>query len=242
MGERLNMNVLIGHTGFIGSSLNQNYFNLRISSKDWKNIANKSISADEVVITAPSGLKWKANQDPEKDLQNIKELVYNIKNKFKSIRRLILVSSNDTILLTSEYGKNRKYFNDLLEKYCTENKIELFIFYLGMTFGKNAKKGMVFDFLNGNFDYYKGGVYQLYPVSRLEKDIDHCVKNNIRRALFCSEPIKTSEVKAIFGITENSSSDVLYEVKPFGIPAISKNEIFGQIEQLKKGVLKYKCN
>lgn len=229
--------VLIGYTGFIGSSLNQNYFNLRISSKDWKNIANKSISADDVLITAPSGLKYKANQEPEKDLQNIKELVYNIKNKFKSIRRLILVSSNDTILLTSEYGRNRKYFNDLLEKYCAENNIELFIFYLGMTFGKNAKKGMVFDFLNGNFDYYKGGVYQFYPVSRIEQDIDYCIKHNIKRALFCSEPIETSEVKELFGITENSSSDVLYEVKPFGIPAISKDEIFDRINELKKSCL-----
>lgn len=234
MGEGLNMNVLIGHTGFIGSSLNQDYFDVRISSKDWNTISNNSISADDAVITAPSGLKWKANQDPEKDLQNIKELVYNIKNKFKSIRKLILVSSNDAILLTSEYGKNRKYFNDLLEKYCFENNIELYIFYLGMTFGKNAKKGMVFDFLNGNFDYYKGGVYQLYPVSRLFDDIRYCVKNNIQRALFCSEPIETSEVKALFGITENSLSDVSYKVEPFGIPAIKKSEIFDCINELKK--------
>ena len=103
-----------------------------------------------------------------------------------------------------------------------------------MTFGKNAKKGMVFDFLNGNFDYYKGGVYQLYPVSRLSDDIRYCVKNNIQRALFCSEPIETSAVKALFGISENSLSDVYYKVKPFGIPAISKDEIFKCIGQLKK--------
>lgn len=228
------MNVLIGCNGFIGSSLNQDYFNLRISSKDWDSISDNSISANEVIITAPSGLKYKVNQDPEKDLQNIKELVQIIKNKFKSIRKIILISSNDSILLTSEYGKNRKYFNDLLEKYCFENKIELYIFYLGMTFGKNAKKGMVFDFLNGNFDYYKGGIYQLYPVSRLSDDIRYCVKNNIHKALLCSEPIETSEVKALFGISENASSDIRYSLKSFGMPEISKDEIFECIKQLKK--------
>lgn len=227
------MNVLIGHTGFIGSSLNQDYFNLRISSNDWDSISDNSISADEVVITAPSGLKYKVNQNPEKDLQNIKELVHNIKNKFKSIGRLILVSSNDAILKTSEYGKNRSYLCNQLRDYCLTKNIQFYVFFLGMTFGTKAKKGMVFDFLHGNFDYYKGGVYQLYPVSRLSDDIRYCVKNNIHKALLCSEPIETSEVKGLFGISENSNSDIRYSLKPFGIPEISKNEIFMNIGQLK---------
>ena len=223
-------NALIGYTGFIGSSFKR-HFDFKINSKS---VIEDKIDVSELVVCAPSGLKWKANKQPSEDLLSCKKLYSLIKDKFKNLKRIILISSNDTLKPTCPYGENRKEFNDLLEKYCNENKIELFIFYLGMTFGKNAKKGMVYDFLNGNFDYYKGGVYQFYPVSRIEQDIDYCVKNNIQRALFCSEPIKTSEVKALFGITENTDSDVLYEIKPFGIPAISKDEIFGQIEQLKK--------
>ena len=226
----MNTSALIGYTGFIGSSFKR-HFDYKINSKS---IIEDKISVSELVICAPSGLKWKANKQPSEDLLSCKKLYSLIRDKFKNLKRIILISSNDTLKPTCPYGENRKVLNDLLEKYCSENKIELFIFYLGMTFGKNAKKGMVYDFLTGNFDYYSGGVYQLYPVSRIEQDIDYCVKNNIQRALFCSEPIKTSEVKALFGITENSLSDVSYKVKPFGIPAISKDEIFRQIEQLKK--------
>jgi len=57
------------------------------------------------------------------------------------------------------------------------------------------------------------------------------------KVLFCSEPIKTSEVKALFGITKNSLPDVTYKVKPFGIPAIKKSEIFDCINKLKKSCL-----
>ena len=229
----MNTSALIGYTGFIGSSFKR-HFEYKINSKT---VLEDKISVSELVICAPSGLKWKANKQHSEDRLSCKRLYSLIKDKFKNLKRIILISSNDTLKPTCPYGENRKEFNDLLEKYCFENNIELFIFYLGMTFGKNAKKGMVFDFLNGNFDYYSGGVYQLYPVSRIEQDIEYCVKNNIQRALFCSEPIETSEVKELFGITENSLSGVSYKVKPFGIPAISKDEIFGHIEQLKKSVL-----
>lgn len=231
----MNTSALIGYTGFIGSSFKR-HFDYKINSKT---VLEKKIDVSELVICAPSGLKWKANKQPSEDRLSCKRLYSLITDKFKNLKRIILISSNDTLEPTCPYGENRKEFNDLLEKYCNENKIELFIFYLGMTFGKNARKGMVFDFLNGNFDYYSGGVYQLYPVSRIEQDIDYCVKNNIQRALFCSEPIKTSEVKALFGITENSLSDVSYKVKPFGIPAIKKSEILDCINKLKKSCLKY---
>ena len=49
------MNVLIGYTGFIGSSLNQDQFNLKINSKNWDSIS-EPIDVDKLVIAAPSGL------------------------------------------------------------------------------------------------------------------------------------------------------------------------------------------
>lgn len=224
------INVLIGYTGFIGSSLNQDYFDLKISSKDWDSISDNSISADEIIITAPSGLKWKANKEPEKDLKNIEELLINIKNKFKSIGRVILISSNDAILKTSEYGKNRSYFYIQLQDYCLSNNISFYAFFLGMTFGVKAKKGMIYDFLNGNFDYYKGGVYQLYPVSRLAKDIRYCVEHNIHIALLCSEPIQTKEIKTLFGVEDSYESAEEYSLTKLGLDLISKEEILEEIK------------
>ena len=59
------MNVLIGYTGFIGSSLNQEQYHLKLNSKNWNNIS-EPIDVDKLVIAAPSGVKYLANRDPLK--------------------------------------------------------------------------------------------------------------------------------------------------------------------------------
>ena len=59
------MNVLIGYTSFIGSSLNQEQYHLKIDSKNWDSIA-EPIDVDKLVIAAPSGVKYLANRDPIK--------------------------------------------------------------------------------------------------------------------------------------------------------------------------------
>ena len=181
------MNVLIGYTGFIGSSLNQNQFNLKINSKNWDSIS-EPIEVDKLVIAAPSGVKYLANRDPLKDLDNCLSLVSNIIKYFKSIKTMVIISSNDTLNPTTDYGQNRLYFNTLMEKVCRKLNTDLYIMYLGMTFGVKAKKGMVYDFIHGNFNFYKGGTYQLYPVRHLEQDIQHCIDNKIHRAMLASVP------------------------------------------------------
>lgn len=145
----MNKSALIGYTGFIGSSLKR-HFDLKLNSKS--SIEEiKEINVDELYVCAPSGVKWKANRQPSEDRLSCKKLYSLITDKFKNLKRIILISSNDTLEPTCPYGENRKEFNDSLEKYCNENQIELFIFYLGMTFGKNARKGMVFDFFERKF-------------------------------------------------------------------------------------------
>ena len=190
------MNVLIGYTGFIGSSLNQDQYHLKLNSKNWNNIS-EPIDVDKLVIAAPSGVKYLANRDPLKDLDSCLTLASNIIKYFKSIKTMVIISSNDTLNPTTDYGQNRLYFNTLMEKVCEKLNTDLYIMYLGMTFGSNARKGMVYDFIHGNFDFYRGGTYQFYPVRRLEQDIQYCIDNKIHRAMLSSVPIKTSEIKAL---------------------------------------------
>ena len=227
------MNVLIGYTGFIGSSLNQEQYHLKINSKNWNSIS-EPIDVEKLVITAPSGVKYLANRDPLTDLDNCLSLARNIIKYFKSIKTMVIISSNDTLNPTTDNGQNRLYFNTLMEKVCRKLNTDLYIMYLGMTFGVKAKKGMVYDFLNGNFDYYKGGTYQLYPVRHLEQDIQHCIDNKIHRAMLSSVPIKTSEIKALWNVKDNYQSDVYYNFEGFGVPLLDKATILKEIEWIRQ--------
>ena len=222
------MNVLIGYTGFIGSSLNQEQYQLKLNSKNWDSIS-EPIDVNKLVITAPSGIKYLANKDPLTDLDNCLSLARNIIKSFKSIKTMVIISSNDTLNPTTDYGQNRLCFNTLMEKVCEKLNTDLYIMYLGMTFGSKARKGMVYDFLHGNFDYYKGGTYQLYPVRYLEQDIQHCIDNKIHRAMLSSVPIKTSEIKALWNVKDNYQSNVCYNFKGFGIPLLDKATILKEI-------------
>ena len=222
------MNALIGYTGFIGSSLNQEQYHLKLNSKNWNSIS-EPIDVDKLVIAAPSGVKYLANKDPLSDLDNCLSLARNIIKCFKSIKTMVIISSNDTLNPTTDYGQNRLYFNTLMEKVCEKLNTDLYIMYLGMTFGSKARKGMVYDFIHGNFDYYKGGTYQLYPVRRLEQDIQYCVDNGIHKAMLSSVPIKTSEIKALWNVKDNYQSDVCYNYEGFGVPLLDKATILKEI-------------
>ena len=226
------VNVLIGNTGFIGSSLNQEQYQLKLNSKNWDSIS-EPIEVDKLVIAAPSGVKYLANRDPLKDLDNCLSLVSNIIKYFKSIKTMVIISSNDTLNPTSDYGQNRLYFNTLMEKVCRKLNPDLYIMYLGMTFGTKARKGMVYDFMHSNFDYYKGGTYQLYPVRHLDQDIQHCIDNGIHKAMLSSVPIKTSEIKALWNIKDNYQSDVCYNYEGFGVPLLDKTTILKEIEWMR---------
>ena len=226
------MNVLIGYTGFIGSSLNQDQFNLKINSKNWDSIS-EPIDVDKLVIAAPSGVKYLANRDPLKDLDSCLTLASNIIKYFKSIKTMVIISSNDTLNPTTDYGQNRLYFNTLMEEVYRIKHTSLYIMYLGMTFGSKARKGMVYDFLHGNFDYYKGGTYQLYPVRRLEQDIQYCIDNGIHKAMLSSVPIKTSEIKALWNVKDNYQSDICYNYEGFGVPLLDKATILKEINRVR---------
>lgn len=226
------MNVLIGYTGFIGSSLNQDQFNLKLNSKNWQDIS-EPIDVDKLVIAAPSGIKYLANREPLNDLDKCLSLVRNIIKYFRSIKTIVIISSNDTLNPTTDYGRNRQYFNNLIEEVCKIKHTSLYIMYLGMTFGTKAKKGMVYDFIHGNFNFYNGGTYQLYPVRYLEQDIQHCIDNGIHKAMLASVPIKTAEVKALWNVKDNYQSKIHYNLKGFGVPLIDKTTILKEIQWIK---------
>ena len=149
------MKGLIGHTGFVGSNLNsQIKFDKKYNSKNIAEIKNQTF--DVLYCAGVSAVKWFANQNPEKDILEIKNLIDNLKEV--KTKKIILISTIDiydklenvnedtipNILSQDTYGKNR-YF---LENWVKENFEDYLIIRLPALFGIGLKKNFIYDMMN----------------------------------------------------------------------------------------------
>lgn len=146
---------IVGYTGFVGSNLTtKGDFDAKYNSK---NIQEAYGTAPDLLVY--SGLraeKYLANNDPEKDLQMIKEAENNIIQI--APRKLVLISTIDVFKIPSgvdelsdietsglaAYG----YHRYLLECRVRERYPDALIIRLPGLFGKNIKKNFIYDFLN----------------------------------------------------------------------------------------------
>lgn len=146
---------IIGYTGFVGNNLiKQEKFNFFYNSSNIGDIDGQEF--DLLVIAAPSAVKWKANQQPEQDLQMINDLINHLK-KVRS-KQVIQVSTidiykeptsvdEDTRIETEglqPYGKNRFYLEEFIRKQFKNH----LIVRLPAIFGDNLKKNFIYDILN----------------------------------------------------------------------------------------------
>jgi len=225
------LNVLIGHTGFIGSSLTQGIYDLKINSKV---ILAYGTPANIITIAAPSGVKYLANKDPDKDAMSCMSLLTTVKN-FVGTKKIFLISTIDALCSTNEpYGKNRALLVQSLKEYCNEKNIELFVFYLGMTYGRNARKGMIYDFQHNDARYYTTGSYQLYNVNWLEDDMMLCADKGIHEAVLASEPIQVKEIAKVMNVSLEGApkaGGARYKVKALGLPLIKKEKVLESLSE-----------
>src|SRR5262249_7287015 len=86
---------LIGHTGFVGGNLaRQRSFDAFFNSSNIEGIAGRSF--DLVVCSGARAEKWKANADPEADLNGIERLTRALEHV--EARKLVLISTVDVFL------------------------------------------------------------------------------------------------------------------------------------------------
>lgn len=225
---------LIGHTGFIGSNLKNEYlFKDYYNSKNIKNIENREY--DLIISCGNSSLRWKANQNPEKDLKNIMQFIEHIK-KVKT-KKFVLISTIDVYenpcdvyedsefgnLEKNPYAKNRLY----LENFIKSHFKDYLIIRLPIVYGHNLKKNMIYDALN-NHELEKVNTeaqVQVYNVKNLMKDIFIALKNNIKILNIATEPVTTKEIyKEVFGLELDNSPcpDFKYDMKT------NYSNLFGQ--------------
>ncbi|MCR4264089.1 MAG: NAD-dependent epimerase/dehydratase family protein [Candidatus Roizmanbacteria bacterium] len=195
---------LIGYTGFVGSNLSSQFtFTDRYNSKNINSIEGKSY--DLIVSAGTSSLKWKANQEGDKDWRGILSLI----NPLKSVkaRQFVLISTvdiypnpqkvdEDTPVSESDisqpYGKNR--FR--LEEFVREQFKKATIIRCPQLFGPGLKKNFIYDLIHHNaLDFtHKDSLFQWYNVAHMWQDIQIAVKNNVSLINFATEPTRAQEV------------------------------------------------
>ncbi|OQK16036.1 hypothetical protein AU255_13050 [Methyloprofundus sedimenti] len=198
---------LIGHTGFVGSNLKQQYeFTDFYNSKNYKKMCGQEF--DLVVCAGVSAVKWMANKEPETDLANIKaleEVLASVKAK-----QIILISTIDVYPVTQSkdedfdctsiknhaYGTHRLKF----EAFCDNHFSNCIIVRLPGLFGNGLKKNVIFDLLNDNcleMINVKSS-FQFYYLKYLWQDIKKAVKNNIKVINLFTEPVPTNDIVTNF--------------------------------------------
>jgi hypothetical protein len=208
---------LIGYTGFVGQTLvGQASFDQLYNSKNIEGIKGKHF--DLVVCAGAPAVKWKANQEPETDLQNINRLIACLAEV--SAECFVLISTVDvykTPLLVDEstainpeevdpYGRHR----GILENFVSEKFEKSVIIRLPGLFGKGLKKNVIYDFMYQNYLelIHCEGVFQFYDMSRLWQDIQIAIENEISLVNFATEPVQVSEISEFcFGVPFTNRTD-----------------------------------
>ena len=201
---------LIGYTGFVGGNLAaQHAFDDLYNSSNIDTIAGRAY--DLVVCSGARAEKWRINQDPETDLQNIEKLKKALGQA--NIKKLVLISTVDVYpspinvdentLIDPEkshaYGRHRLQ----LEQFCTEHFEDVLIVRLPGLFGQGLKKNIIYDFLHDNMvaNIHADSRFQFYCLDHIWKDIETALEHDLKLLNIATAPVSVAEVAQTgFGI------------------------------------------
>jgi hypothetical protein len=194
---------LIGHTGFVGSTLRrQTPFAHCYRSSDIHELPERE--HELLVCAGVSAKKWLANRDPEGDWRSIQTLINSLETT--QCRKFVLISTIDVLHdpigadedtaidleMLQPYGRNRRQ----LELYVQERFKNALVIRLPGLVGPELRKNAIFDLLNNNnLDQVDSrGVFQFYPMVNLWSDIQTALAHDLRLLHLCAEPISVSDV------------------------------------------------
>lgn len=217
---------LIGHTGFVGSNLlGQRTFDETYSSANIAQIRGRRF--DLLVNSGVSAVKWRANEEPERDREAILALWRELEtvevDLFVQISTLDVMprpgpAYEDTPIdesLLEPYGRNRLE----LERLVAERFPRRLVVRLPHLFGSGLKKGFVYDLIHSNALHLtdRRDVFQLYDLAWLWRDVSSSVAEGWDLVNVSSEPLTAAEVAELaFGIEFGNLTDReprLYDVR-----------------------------
>lgn len=200
---------LIGYTGFVGGALlRQRSFDACFNSSNIEEIRGRSF--DLIVCCGARAEKWKANAEPEKDLDNIETLTRALSGA--DAQKLVLISTVDVFLNPVDvdedsptpmtalhaYGRNRRRLEQIVA-----GRFDAHIVRLPGLYGHGLKKNVIYDFLHDNEvrKIDSRGVFQFYDVDRLWRDVETTMNNELGLIHLPPEPVTVSDVaRAAFDI------------------------------------------
>lgn len=195
---------LIGHTGFVGSSLN-----VAGRFTDVYNSANSATMAgqayDRIICAGVSAAKWIANGDPEGDWAAIARLIQVLERT--EAEQFVLISTIDVYpdpasggdeatIIDGEknhaYGRNRLR----LESWAAAHFTNCRIVRLPALYGAGLRKNALYDLLHDNqVDRINpAGLFQWYPMDRLWTDIGRAIEADLRLVNLFTEPTPMSAI------------------------------------------------
>jgi nucleoside-diphosphate-sugar epimerase len=197
------MNALIGYSGFVGSTLQkQTQFDRLYRSINIHDIETEKFNY--VVCAGAPAQKWIANNEPQKDEDNINTLINHLQ-KIEA-KKFVLISTVDVfknpINVTEKthvdesdlqaYGLNRRK----LEKFVESHFENFLIVRLPGLVGPGLKKNILYDFKNNNNieKIESRSIYQFYPMVNLWTDIKKAFDLNISHIHLTAEPIAVNEI------------------------------------------------
>jgi nucleoside-diphosphate-sugar epimerase len=200
---------LIGYTGFVGSALlRQRTFDACFNSSNIDQIRGRTF--DLIVCCGARAEKWKANAEPERDLDNIERLTRALASA--DAQKFVLISTVDVFLNPADvdedsptpmtglhaYGRNRRRLEQIVA-----GRFDAHVIRLPGLYGQGLKKNVIYDFLHDN-EIQKidsRGVFQFYDVSGLWTDAETAMRNELPLVHLPPEPVSVADVaRAAFGI------------------------------------------
>lgn len=197
------MDVLVGSTGLIGSVLREYHdFDCRFNSENIHLAPLLKEDIDRLYLACLPAEKWKANQAPAADFDNM----YHVLTKIRLLRpkEIILYSTIDVYCQTYKYVENYpeihdidygsvRYIFELLVK-ATFPEAIITIIRLPALFHKRIKKNILFDLLNKNNveKINANSCYQWYDLNDLWAHTEACEKGRVHQ--WFPEPIETLEI------------------------------------------------
>lgn len=214
-------NVLIGFSGFVGSTLlKQANFESLYRSTNICDINGQSF--DTVLCAGAPAQKWIANREPGADRQKIDALISHLKTV--QCKMFILISTVDVFkdsmgvdeeTLVNESGLNAYGLHRrLLEKFVESHFPNHLIVRLPGLVGPGLRKNVIFDFLNDNnlHAIESRSVFQFYPMVSLWYDIQTALNAGLKLVHLTAEPISVADV------SKNGFGKVFEHVLP-NVPA-----------------------
>lgn len=218
-------NVLIGHTGFVGSNLARQWVaSESFNSKNFREMIGRSFGT--VVCAGTSAVKWKANQNPEDDWRDIQALIEVLKNvRAKSFVLLSTIDIYPPLQGLDEsyecglehnhaYGRHRL----ALEVFC-QASFDTTIVRLPGLFGTGLKKNIIYDLLNDNCleSINPSSTFQFYHLADLWSDIEKSRNAGLSTINLFPEPLLVSDIiKEVFpgkSVGEKAAPEAHYNLK-----------------------------